>query len=159
MAKAKRKTVRTQSARSPIPNWALKGWTEFRKGLGAQPFSLGEVSAFLFAIAPASWKRSTRSLAFRLLSWARAQGEIVPCDDLNWLLRKHARRLTSGRFVPEHADILRLQVRTRCPEKYVLVDLERGDVWQGSEKSWKAANDGAKREVSEILKRPKGRAV
>ena len=40
------------------------------------------------------------------------------------------RTLRDGEQIPEHEHPVHLQVVTRCPAKYRLVDLETGEVWQ-----------------------------
>ena len=39
------------------------------------------------------------------------------------------RTLLDGRKVPEYKKIRQLTIESRCPGKWVLVDLETGDIW------------------------------
>lgn len=56
-----------------------------------------------------------------------------------------ARTLKDGTVVPELANAITLQVYTRCPEKYMLVDLETGEQYRGiaseGKHSWQKINN------------------
>jgi len=59
---------------------------------------------------------------------------------------KH-RKLTDGREVEEFDNIWFLSVKTKCPQKYKLVDMETGEAYEGNHPnnndglSWKKIND------------------
>lgn len=55
---------------------------------------------------------------------------------------KNFRTLSSGRQAKELDKAITLEVYTKCPEKWMLIDLETGQVYTGSEnqergKQWK----------------------
>lgn len=79
------------------------------------------------------------SLADSLMQvWARA-GRIQRHGHLHWVKVSESRTLRSGRVVPEMADLAHLSLNTKCPEKWISIDLETGDVWVGSPTGWKRA--------------------
>lgn len=63
------------------------------------------------------------------------------------------RVLRSGRSVPAFAAMTDLSISTRCPEKWVAVDLETGDVWIGSETGWTRARHRERHEAHVIVER------
>jgi hypothetical protein len=44
------------------------------------------------------------------------------------------RKLLSGEEVPEYENAVDLTIHTKCPEKWLLIDLETGQEYRGSEK-------------------------
>jgi hypothetical protein len=44
------------------------------------------------------------------------------------------RRLLSGEEVSEYENAVDLTIHTKCPEKWLLIDLETGQEYRGSEK-------------------------
>lgn len=67
-----------------------------------------------------------------------------------------SRALKSGRLVPEHKDEIALKIDTRVPMKYVLVDLETGDTWEGTARgSWTRAAAQTRDEAAQLLCPPK----
>jgi uncharacterized protein (DUF2237 family) len=67
------------------------------------------------------------------------------------------RTLKSGRLVPEAPQPVEVVLFTRCPAKWVSVDLETGDVWVFAETTWKRASDEAVAELSAMLDAKKNR--
>jgi hypothetical protein len=51
----------------------------------------------------------------------------------------------------ELGEVVNLPVTTHCPQKFVLIDLETGDVWAGAESSWVRANQPEVGEAAAIL--------
>ena len=61
------------------------------------------------------------------------------------------RTLRSGRRVKEVAEELPLTISTRCPEKWVAVDLETGEAWAGTPDGWRRVRDTQRREAASAL--------
>jgi hypothetical protein len=59
----------------------------------------------------------------------------------------NTRKLQDGRLVPELLESKTLTVKTKCPEKWLLVDLETGEKYTGyttdGSLSWKKLDDHA----------------
>ena len=68
------------------------------------------------------------------------------------------RTLKSGRVVdePPNGRVYKLTIQTRCPEKWLFVDLETGDVWHQEERffgdlqRWRKATDIELREMRRL---------
>lgn len=61
------------------------------------------------------------------------------------------RVLRRGRRVQEFTSEKNLPISTHCPEKWIAVDLETGDVWAGSETGWKRASPEEHKEALAIM--------
>ena len=74
-------------------------------------------------------------------SVSNAAGDVIagPVGDEGKALTKagRGRRLVDGSMVAEYRIAQPLVLDTKCPEKWVAVDLETGNVWRGSTKGWK----------------------
>ena len=69
---------------------------------------------------------------------------------------KNKRKLMSGRTVEEEAKELQMTISSKCPSKWLFVDLETGDIWhhregflKGEYPFWRSIN---KKELSELRK-------
>lgn len=65
--------------------------------------------------------------------------------------RKNRRTLRSGRSVIEVIQATTLPIKTRCPEKWISLDLETGDIWMGSGCGWRRASPEISREAMEVM--------
>lgn len=65
--------------------------------------------------------------------------------------RKNRCTLRSGRSIRLTAQTMMLPITTRCPEKWVSLDLETGDVWMGSDDGWRRASPEICREAMEVM--------
>ena len=124
-------------AAAPIPAWAQSAWMLFTDRVGSKPFRRQQLADFL------NEQRRPRNyalavpLAEKLIQRAIKTGVLSKAGHVHWALgRNSTRKLASGREVTELAGESTLTVHTHAPAKYVLVDLETGDVWSGSPKGW-----------------------
>jgi len=70
------------------------------------------------------------------------------------------RELLSGRQVCERKQEAKLTIATKCPDKWLFVDLETGDVWhavrnakEGKYPFWRGANKIEKKELKRVAAR------
>lgn len=64
------------------------------------------------------------------------------------------RKLLSGRTVEENVDPTDLTISTKCPAKWLFVDLESGDIWHRNEKGvsyWRPANKKEIQDLGDVL--------
>jgi len=61
------------------------------------------------------------------------------------------RVLRSGRKVPEFPETTKLEIATRCPRKWISVDMETGEAWAGSASGWRRATAEESKEASDCL--------
>lgn len=95
---------------------------------------------------------NARALADVFLRQLHAADRLVKDGHVHWkLVVATERKLKGGRQVREHGDAKELTWTTRCPEKWVSIDLETGDVWEGSADGWKRAGSIAHKEAAAIL--------
>lgn len=133
-------------------------WIRFLMDVaGHKPFRRSAVSKVVYPHTnPRSLPRAD-ALADALIQASAKAGELVRHGHLHWMRAQKGRILKSGRKVAELADTVELKLDTHCPEKWLAVDLETGDVWVGGRKGWGRANKDQRAEAAGVLKRPKGK--
>ncbi|VWC78742.1 hypothetical protein BLA39750_01041 [Burkholderia lata] len=81
--------------------------------------------------------------ADRFMAEARKAEKLVKAGHIHWRfagVQSQTRTLIDGRVAAEAPETRRLVVESRCPTKWLSVDLETGDVWQADETGrWKSA--------------------
>lgn len=135
-----------------IPAWADKVFAQFREGLGDAPFRRADLLAVLYPKTRPRNNQAAGAIGQRLIKAAVDRGEIVKAGHVHWrFVSTGSRTLKDGRVVTEHSDVVQVNITTRCPEKYVLVDLETGDVWNASLAGYKVADQASRRCAQAIL--------
>ncbi|MGY6257297.1 hypothetical protein ACXIVK_27950 [Paraburkholderia caledonica] len=74
--------------------------------------------------------------AKRFMAAARKSEQLIKVSNVHWRfaqIQNKSRKLLDGRVVAEHQDLRKLTVETRCPRKWLSVDLESGEIWEGNE--------------------------
>lgn len=150
---------RKKRAAPVLPKWALDGWVAFTESIGPNPFRLSALTQLLYPKTSPRSREKAERIAAQLIQRAHKAGEIGRHGHLHWVRLTQGRTLVSGRKVPEHTELHSLRVETHCPDKYVLVDLETGCLWQGTARSWVRAADPAISEARAILALAKADAV
>ena len=118
---------------------------------GSSPFrQLNVENAVYPHTNPRSHDRA-KAVAQVLKREAAKAGKIERTGHLHWKQVTASRTLASGRKVGESSELSHLTLDTRCPEKWVAVDLESGNVWIGSGKGWKAASETVRAEAGQVL--------
>lgn len=104
------------------------------------PFRRSSVSAVLYPLtSPRSQTKADKLADAAIKELARA-GRIQRHEHLHWVRVAKARTLTDGRAAPELPTPVKLQLNTRCPRKWLAVDLETGEVWVGTDNAdWRRA--------------------
>lgn len=119
----------------------------FLDGL-AGPFRRQQLAALLFSrISPRS-RPVADKLAQAIMREMADKGVIVRHGHLHWVKVSSQRTLRSGRVVPELPELAKLNLTTRCPEKWAAVDMETGEVWVGCNAGWIRAS---KQQEAEII--------
>lgn len=62
------------------------------------------------------------------------------------------RTLLSGRKVPELPAPVTLPLESRCPEKWLAVDLQTGDIWRRGGEGWRRATAEQLAELAALAK-------
>lgn len=118
-----------------------------------QKFRRQDIAEALYPhIRPRLMGNATR-LAEVVVRQLQASGKLEKAGHVHWkLISKEARKLKSGRQVPELSNVVDLPLTTRCPEKWVTIDLETGEVREGTAQGWKGASADARRDAAAILR-------
>jgi hypothetical protein len=117
------------------------------------PFRRSALSKVLYPLtAPRSAQRADQ-LADSLMRELSKLGKIQRHGHLHWVKVSLERVLRSGRVVPELADTVSLTLTTRCPAKWLSLDMETGDVWVGSAAGWRRATAAEHKEAVACLER------
>ena len=117
------------------------------------PFRRSALADKLYPLtAPRSTKVAT-ALADKILQAFKNENRIRRHGHQHWIVTvQQERTMKSGRQVAELDAVVSLTLTTRCPAKYLTVDLATGEVW-----SWLAngrpnrAPDDARQEAAKIL--------
>lgn len=109
------------------------------------PFRRSTLSKALYVLTVPRSREVADLLADTLLRELAGASRIQRHGHQHWIKVAQQRKLCSGRTVPELSETVDLKLTTRCPAKWLSVDLETGDVWAGSQSGWRRAT-GAERE-------------
>ena len=140
-------------ANAIIPSWAEAAWLNFADKTGLAPFRRSTLTEHLLERMRPRNRGVADDVAARIIAREARAGTIGRHGHLHWVRRSLTRRLKSGREIFRHDVERTLKVTTVVPEKYVLVDLETGDVWCGSTNSWNRASGIARAEAAAILEK------
>jgi hypothetical protein len=115
-------------------------WTQFLELQGEKPFRRQDVAELMYPLTSPRNRDAARDLADTAIQQARRDGKLVKAGHVHWKqLTVPERVLASGRVVRETPEPTRLTLETRCPGKWVALDLETGDIWAGTPKGWTRA--------------------
>lgn len=118
---------------------------------GEQRFRRSDLSARIYPLTtPRSLQRAD-AISDRVLREAAAGGVIRREGHQHWIKVGHGRVLLDGSQVAELSVALTLKLDTKCPEKWLAVDLETGEVWRGSTTGWKRHPGQQKQLVAKLL--------
>ncbi len=121
-----------------------------------KPFRRSELATLLYPLSAPRSRPVADSLAETIINQAFRAGKIVRSGHLHWVSNHITRKLISGRTVPELSVLVDLPITTRCPEKWLSVDLETGAIWLGTQKgSWQRAPASIAAELKAILSKTK----
>jgi hypothetical protein len=122
---------------------AEKGLTRFRRL---------ELAARLYPITRPRSQPLANTLADTIMKDAARAGLIERTGHQHWIRSQSRRTLKSGRCVPDTPVPVEITMSTRCPAKWVSVDLETGDIWVPEKSTWKRASPAVAAELRALLK-------
>ncbi len=144
-------TTRKSSTQSSIHPPALEGLSATQRDAvghflaeATEPFRRADLTACLLPrTSPRSRERANK-LAASALRQLAAAGWIRRLGHQHWIVRTATRTLRDGSRVPESSAPVTLSLTTRCPRKWLAVDLETGETWVGDERGgWRRETLGA----------------
>ncbi len=118
---------------------------------GERRFRRSDLSTRIFGMTSPRDAKRADAISDRLLREAAAAGGIRREGHQHWIKVGKGRILIDGSHVAELPDTKKLTLDTHCPEKWLAVDLETGEVWRGSGSSWKRHPGQHKAAVSSLL--------
>lgn len=104
---------------------------------GERRFRRSDLSARLYPLTSPRSRERADAISDRVLREAAAVGTIRREGHQHWVKVGQGRRLVDGTVVAQLQESQALVLDTKCPEKWVAVDLETGDVWRGTTQGWK----------------------
>lgn len=115
------------------------------------PFRRSALSKVLYPLTAPRSRQKADLLADAALRELSKAGRIQRQGHLHWIKVSRERVLRSGRMVPEMAEMVALSLTTHCPRKYLVVDMETGDLWAGDTTGWKRASAEDRRDAAACL--------
>ena len=100
-------------------------------------FRRSDVADRIYPLTTPRSRERANSICDQLLREAGSIGRIRREGHLHWISVTRSRALVDGTTVPELDQVHQLSLETRCPDKWLAVDLETGQVWRGSVNGWK----------------------
>lgn len=129
----------------------MREWTRLLDQKGSAQFRRSDLTDLLYPLTTPRNRSKAEEHADAIVKRAAKAGEIIRVGQVHWKRVISTRGLRSGRQVKELEGLVELALHTHCPEKWVSVDLETGDVWVGSDAGWKRATSDLRSEVRDLL--------
>lgn len=107
---------------------------------GSDRFRRSDLSARVYILTTPRSRPRADVIADALIKKAASEGVIVRTGHQHWVKTASVRKLKSGGVIAESSQPVELLLNTRCPGKWLSVDLETGDIWHGSLAGWKRAS-------------------
>lgn len=104
---------------------------------GERRFRRSDLSTRIYGMTTPRDAERADAISDRLLREAAAAGAIRREGHQHWIKVGKGRKLIDGSHVAELPSTKKLTLDTHCPEKWLAVDLETGEIWRGSEGTWK----------------------
>ena len=117
---------------------------------GSKGFRRSDLAERLLGLTSPQSRQQADALAALLIKEAEAQGRIRSVGHEHWVASAHGRTLLDGAVVPELGELVQLNLETRCPQKWLAIDLETGDNWQPISKGWRHATQAHKKLAAKI---------
>ena len=115
------------------------------------PFRRSNISGVLYARVSPRSREAADKLADQYIQEKAKAGLIQRHGHLHWVRVSVTRTLKDGRTVPEESDVCQLTLRTRCSRKWLAVDMETGDIWEGSPDGWNRASKTAQKALAAFV--------
>ena len=97
----------------------------------AGPFRKSAISQAIYPLTVPRSHEVAGQLAGKLLRELAGAGRVQRHGHQHWVKVISERTLRSGRRVPELPSVIDLALTTRCPTKWLSIDLETGELWAG----------------------------
>lgn len=117
----------------------------------AGPFRKSSISQVLYPLTVPRSHEVAGYIAAKLLRELAGAGRVQRHGHQHWIKVISERALRSGRQVPELPSVVDLTLTTRCPTKWLSIDLETGDAWAGTPSGWKRATEQERAEALALL--------
>lgn len=124
---------------------------KFIETQGGKRFRRQDLAKELYRVTTPRSLETANKLADIFIEQLRSQNKLVKDGHVHWrIVVAEVRTLRSGRQVPDLPEVMKLDLSTRCPQKWASVDLETGQVWIGTPDGWKRADDTVRTEIAAI---------
>ncbi|MBU9200185.1 hypothetical protein KTD31_02040 [Burkholderia multivorans] len=123
----------------------------FFEELGDKPFRRADLAAVLRRHTRPQLTGNSLEAADMVMGRLKAERKLEKAGHVHWrVVRPENRKLLSGRSVAENSAVTDLSLKTHCPDKWVVVDLETGEVLAGGKDGWKSATKALAREAADL---------
>ncbi|QHE89229.1 hypothetical protein [Hydrogenophaga sp. BPS33] len=117
---------------------------------GAKPVRRSDLEERLLGLTSPQSRQHADALAALLIHEAAAQGRIRREGHQHWVAAARGRTLLDGTLVPKLGELVQLNLETRCPQKWLAIDLETCEIWQPTSKGWRHATQANKKLAAKI---------
>ncbi|AOS81413.1 hypothetical protein Q5W_21885 [Hydrogenophaga sp. PBC] len=114
-------------------------------------FRRSDLSERIYPMTSPRSRERADAISDRVLREAAAAGKIRREGHQHWAKVGHGRTLIDGSTVAELAVPQELKLDTKCPAKWLAVDLETGDVWRGTTSGWKRLEEQRRQTLLGLL--------
>lgn len=116
-------------------------------------FRLSDLAKLVYPFTSPRSKVAASEYAKRLFEAARKEGRIERNGHVHWKASAlvKVRHLLDGRRANEETKERSLAITTRCPGKWLAVDCETGELWEGTSSGWRRAGPLAETLLSSVL--------
>lgn len=118
---------------------------------GERRFRRSDLSARIYPLTTPRDRQRSDAISDLLLRESAASGVIRREGHQHWIKVGRGRKLVDGSKVAELESLQDLKLGTKCPEKWLAVDLETGEVWRGTTNGWKRHPGQHKQALSLLL--------
>lgn len=141
-------------ARPALTPVFARAFYQFLDERGGRAFVRADVARHFYPMTRPRSRESAASLADVAIQLAVENGSVVHRGYRSWARAGSGLRLRSGREVQELDKTVELVLRTSVPQKWVLVDMETGELWTASlGLNWMRMPASAHAEVIAVLVR------
>lgn len=135
----------------------LAAFEAFLSSPAAQRFRQSDVAELLYPLTSPRSREDAKLRAAKLVGKAAKAHRIARTGHLHWMAGSTTieRTLIDGRVVAETSELLSLKLESRCVAKWAAVDLETGEIFEGSMGGWRRASAATRAAVELVSERQK----
>jgi hypothetical protein len=135
--------AKSSAAKRVAPARALEQLRALIAERGLKPFRRQDLAEALLprlrGVSMSERRKKADAEAAAAIAQAHADGIVARHGHLHWVSSAPGRTLVDGSPVSVLSATVDIHLQTKCPQKWLAVDLETGEVWAGSTNGWRRA--------------------